>query len=47
MNIIKQIFKFEKNEFLMEDIFEWNIENWNGLKPENSSKTFNLCGLNW
>ncbi|KAL6632213.1 hypothetical protein U3516DRAFT_532211 [Neocallimastix sp. 'constans'] len=47
MNEIKNRFYFQSNELLQEDIFEWNIENWNGLIPEKKSELFNLCGLNW
>ncbi|ORY05309.1 hypothetical protein LY90DRAFT_519349, partial [Neocallimastix californiae] len=32
---------------LSEDIFEWDIENWKGLKNENTKENFKLCGLNW
>ncbi|OUM56118.1 hypothetical protein PIROE2DRAFT_19427 [Piromyces sp. E2] len=44
---LKGLFNFPRDNLLEEDIFEWNIENWEGLTHETTSKIFKLCGLNW
>jgi len=45
--IFKDKFQLSDENLLYEDIFEWDIENWKGLKNENTKENFKLCGLNW
>jgi len=47
MTIFKVNFQLSDENLLSEDIFEWDIENWKGLKNENTKENFKLCGLNW
>ena len=44
---MKLKFKISNEDLFLEDIFEWNIENWNGLPHEKESEIFNLCGFSW